>query len=133
MADRDPRAGEPFTSAQVRVLLAGKVVVERREIEPQPVLLGIESFGESWAWGERGEDEDWFSGVTRDQLTGKSGLLFADEPSYKGRCPFGQTGERRLIRITGRRPDLLTVEQTIRVEQNGGVWWWVREWRRCND
>ena len=79
-----------FSRPMVRAILAGQKTQTRRVVKPQPVLEGMESFGESWAW-RNGKDK--FSGVTREQLTGEAGLLHAT------RCPYA-VGMRLWVRET---------------------------------
>ena len=87
-----------MTDGNVRAILEDRKTQTRRVVKPQPVLDGLEPFGESWKW-QKGKD--WFSGVTREQLIGEAGLL------YGLRCPYGSVGDRLWFRETyGINPDL---------------------------
>ncbi|WP_237707544.1 hypothetical protein [Desulfocurvibacter africanus] len=62
----------------------------RRVIKPQPIMEGVKSFGESWAWSEI--DKGGFSGVTEQQMRAEYGLSQS--------CPYGQPGDRLWVRET---------------------------------
>ena len=160
MAKRDPRAGEPFSPAQVRTLMAGKVVVEWRKILGIPGLHKIPCpFGQT---GERRwvqERHNTLRDATETETAKTAEIL---DCILRGEANIaeavmelpGRTGTERVMYAADfgdwaddpesdlhwiaassmpRKFSRLTVEQTIRVEQVDGVWWWVREWRRCND
>lgn len=80
-----------YTGPMMRAVLDDLKNQTRRIIKPQPEYQGKESFGDSWAWRK---GKDGFSGVTREQLTGKAGLL------YPGRCPYGVPGDRLWVKET---------------------------------
>lgn len=79
-----------FGEAMVAAIIDGRKRQSRRIIKEQPVLEGVESFGPSWKWRKGG---DWFSGVTTEQLVGRTGLL------HTSRCPF-HVGMRLWVRET---------------------------------
>ncbi|EGJ50277.1 hypothetical protein [Desulfocurvibacter africanus] len=79
-----------FSGPMVRALLEGRKTMTRRVIKPQPIMEGVKSFGESWAWSEI--DKGGFSGVTEQQMRAEYGLSQS--------CPYGQPGDRLWVRET---------------------------------
>lgn len=79
-----------FQGDMVRAILDGSKTQTRRVIKPQPIFEGVESFGDSWKWSK---GDDWFSGVTYEQLVGRTGLLHGD------RCPY-KVGNRIWVKET---------------------------------
>lgn len=77
-----------FSGPMVRALLDGSKTQTRRVVKPQPVSEGILSFGEAWKWIK--SPKTWFSGVTRQQLVSRPGLL--------QHCPYGKPGDLLWVR-----------------------------------
>lgn len=81
--------------AMVRATLDLTKWQTRRIVKPQPEFEGVESFGDSWKWKKA---EDWFSGVTTEQMKSRAGLL------HPARCPY-QRGNGLWIKETFRLSD----------------------------
>jgi hypothetical protein len=60
-------------SEMVKAYSENRKTQTRRIVEPQPVLEGVECYGDSWSWKK---GQSGFSGVTTEQLCGKAGLCW---------------------------------------------------------